>query len=78
MSNAVDLARAHWNETPLYLTEEARYDEYPWLCTAEFTQHPGEDGIRILMPNLFQGLGRKSNVQVACLHQWNASWKIAD
>ena len=43
MSNAAELNRAHWNETPLYLTEEARYNEYPWLCEAgEFTQHSGE------------------------------------
>ena len=48
MNNAVDLARAHWNETPLYLTEEARYNEYPWLYeTAEFTQHPGEDVLEV-------------------------------
>ena len=43
MSDAAELARAHWNEVPLYLTEEARYNEYPWLYeAAEFTQHSGE------------------------------------
>jgi len=48
MSNAAGLARAHWNETPLFLSEEARYNEYPWLYeAAEFTQHSGERVLEI-------------------------------
>jgi SAM-dependent methyltransferase len=42
MPDAVRLAQAHWNETPLFLTEEERYSTYPWLYeAAEFRQHRG-------------------------------------
>jgi ubiquinone/menaquinone biosynthesis C-methylase UbiE len=41
--SAVSLAQDHWNETPLYLSEEDRYSTYPWLYrVAEFREHPGE------------------------------------
>jgi SAM-dependent methyltransferase len=43
MPDAAELAQSHWNETPLFLTEEERYSTYPWLYNAaEFTKHPGE------------------------------------
>jgi ubiquinone/menaquinone biosynthesis C-methylase UbiE len=42
MSISVGLAQDHWNKTPLYLSEEARYSEYPWLYeAAEFREHAG-------------------------------------
>lgn len=48
MIKAAALASAHWNETPLYLTEEARYSEYPWLYEAgEFKHHSGERVLEI-------------------------------
>jgi len=48
MNKTADLARAHWNETPLYLPEQARYDAYPWLYeAAEFAQHSGERVLEI-------------------------------
>lgn len=41
--NARELAQRHWNETPLYLAESARYAGYPWLYeAAEFRKHAGE------------------------------------
>jgi ubiquinone/menaquinone biosynthesis C-methylase UbiE len=37
------MAIAHWDETPLFLTEDARYERYPWLYdAAEFRKHRGE------------------------------------
>ncbi len=40
---AADLAVAHWNETPLLLSEQERYSWYPWLYeAAEFRRHRGE------------------------------------
>ncbi len=40
---AADLAIKHWNATPLYFSEEARYEVYPWLYeAAEFAKHKGE------------------------------------
>jgi ubiquinone/menaquinone biosynthesis C-methylase UbiE len=43
MPDAVRLASTHWNETPLFLTEEERYSAYPWLYdVAEFRDHAGE------------------------------------
>jgi len=43
MSTSADLARQHWNETPLYYTEDYRYKFYPWLYdAAEFRRHIGE------------------------------------
>lgn len=42
MPDAAQLAESHWNETPLFLTEQARYSEYPWLYdVAEFREHAG-------------------------------------
>lgn len=42
MQNASDLAAQHWNETPLFLSEEERYSDYPWLYeAAEFREHRG-------------------------------------
>src|SRR5258708_38502182 len=41
--NAAGLAQAHWNNAPLYFSEEQRYSDYPWLCeAAEFRHHAGE------------------------------------
>ena len=43
MPDAAELAQSHWNETPLFLTEEERYSTYPWLYNAaEFRRHQGE------------------------------------
>jgi SAM-dependent methyltransferase len=43
MPDAAQLAQSHWNETPLFLTEEERYSTYPWLYdAAEFRKHQGE------------------------------------
>lgn len=43
MPDAAELAQSHWNETPLFLTEEERYSTYPWLYNAaEFRKHKGE------------------------------------
>jgi SAM-dependent methyltransferase len=43
MTDAAQLAKSHWNETPLFLTEEERYSTYPWLYdAAEFSNHRGE------------------------------------
>jgi hypothetical protein len=43
MPDAAQLAQSHWNETPLFLTEEARYSAYPWLYeVAEFRKHHGD------------------------------------
>jgi SAM-dependent methyltransferase len=48
MADAAQLAQAHWNETPLFLTEEERYATYPWLYeAAEFRRHPGEKVLEI-------------------------------
>jgi SAM-dependent methyltransferase len=48
MLNAADLARSHWNEAPLYISEDERYSYYPWLYrAAEFTQHGGEHVLEI-------------------------------
>ena len=43
MPDAAQLAQDHWNETPLFLSEEERYSTYPWLYdAAEFRKHSGE------------------------------------
>src|ERR1700744_722655 len=48
MPDAAQLAQDHWNETPLFLTEEERYSIYPWLCdAAEFRKHAGERVLEI-------------------------------
>jgi SAM-dependent methyltransferase len=48
MPDAAQLAQAHWNETPLFLTEEERYSTYPWLYTAaEFRRHAGEKVLEV-------------------------------
>lgn len=45
---ARDLAIKHWNETPLFLTEQERYSVYPWLYkAAEFEGHKGERVLEI-------------------------------
>ncbi len=42
LSQAAQLAQNHWNETPLFISEEERYTIYPWLPAAgEFDQHRG-------------------------------------
>jgi ubiquinone/menaquinone biosynthesis C-methylase UbiE len=48
MPDAARLAQSHWNETPLFLTEEERYSTYPWLYeVAEFRKHQGEEVLEI-------------------------------
>jgi SAM-dependent methyltransferase len=48
MSDAAQLAQTHWNETPLFLTEEERYSTYPWLYeAAEFRKHQGDRVLEI-------------------------------
>jgi SAM-dependent methyltransferase len=37
------LAIDHWNKTPLFISEEERYSEYPWLYeAAEFRRHASQ------------------------------------
>jgi SAM-dependent methyltransferase len=46
--DAAQLAHAHWEETPLFLSEEERYATYPWLYkAAEFRDHGGRDVLEI-------------------------------
>jgi SAM-dependent methyltransferase len=48
MPDAAELAQSHWNEAPLFLTEEERYSTYPWLYNAaEFTKHQGEKVLEV-------------------------------
>jgi SAM-dependent methyltransferase len=48
MRDAAQLAQAHWNETPLFLTEQERYSTYPWLDeVAEFRKHAGDKVLEI-------------------------------
>jgi ubiquinone/menaquinone biosynthesis C-methylase UbiE len=48
MPDAAQLAQSHWNETPLFLTEEERYSTYPWLYdVAEFRKHQGDKVLEI-------------------------------
>src|ERR1700722_4227099 len=48
MPDAAQLAQAHWNETPLFLSEEERYSTYPWLYdAAEFRRHEGEKVLEV-------------------------------
>jgi SAM-dependent methyltransferase len=48
MSDAANLARAHWNTTPLLLSERERYEDYAWLYeAAEFRLHAGERVLEI-------------------------------
>lgn len=45
---ASDLAQQHWNETPLYYSEEDRYACYPWLYeVAEFRHHGKEKVLEV-------------------------------
>lgn len=47
-TEASDLARDHWNETPLFYSEEVRYSCYPWLReAAEFQSHCGEKVLEV-------------------------------
>jgi ubiquinone/menaquinone biosynthesis C-methylase UbiE len=42
------LAIDHWNKTPLFISEEERYNIYPWLYeVAEFQQHAGQRVLEI-------------------------------
>src|ERR1051326_9125831 len=42
------LAQRHWNENPLFLSQEDRYRIYPWLYeAAEFRHHRGEHVLEI-------------------------------
>ncbi len=46
--DAAQLAQDHWNETPLFLTEQERYSLYPWLYeVAEFKKHAGDKVLEI-------------------------------
>jgi SAM-dependent methyltransferase len=46
--DAAQLAQDHWNETPLFLTEQERYSAYPWLFeVAEFKKHAGDKVLEI-------------------------------
>lgn len=48
MASAAELARSHWNKTPLYYCEGERYRIYPWLYeAAEFCQHAGEKVLEV-------------------------------
>ena len=48
MTTAAELARSHWNETPLFLSAEERYRIYPWLYkAAEFRHHAGHKVLEI-------------------------------
>jgi ubiquinone/menaquinone biosynthesis C-methylase UbiE len=48
MPTATDLAVSHWDETPLFVSEEERYCQYPWLIAAgEFEKHAGEDVLEV-------------------------------
>jgi SAM-dependent methyltransferase len=48
MPDAAQLAQAHWNETPLFLTEQERYSTYPWLYdVAEFRNHARDKVLEI-------------------------------
>jgi SAM-dependent methyltransferase len=48
MPDAAELAQSHWNETPLFLTEEERYSTYPWLYdAAEFRKHAGDKVLEV-------------------------------
>jgi SAM-dependent methyltransferase len=48
MRSATELAIEHWNETPLYYSEERRYSTYPWLAeAAEFAGHREERVLEI-------------------------------
>ena len=48
MPDAAQLAQDHWNETPLFLSEQERYSIYPWLYdAAEFGKHCGEKVLEI-------------------------------
>jgi ubiquinone/menaquinone biosynthesis C-methylase UbiE len=48
MPTSSQLAVAHWNKTPLYISEEERYSIYPWLYeSAEFKQHMGHKVLEI-------------------------------
>src|SRR3954469_24056010 len=45
---ASELAQAHWNETPLFISEEEGYGTYPWLPeAAEFALHRDEKVLEI-------------------------------
>jgi SAM-dependent methyltransferase len=47
-SESSRLAAAHWNEAPLNVSPEERYQIYPWLPkAAEFGQHRGERVLEI-------------------------------
>jgi SAM-dependent methyltransferase len=48
MPDAAQLAQTHWNETPLFLTEQERYSTYPWLYeAAEFRKHQGDKVLEV-------------------------------
>ena len=46
--SAAELAIQHWSTSPLYLTEQERYQTYPWLHgAAEFSHHRHEKVLEI-------------------------------
>lgn len=48
MTTASHLAQTHWNETPLFYSEDERYRAYPWLYeAAEFCEHSGHKVLEV-------------------------------
>jgi len=48
MPAASHLAQQHWNQTPLFLSEDERYRIYPWLYeAAEFRRHAGHKVLEV-------------------------------
>ena len=71
MPDAAQLAQAHWDETPLFLTEEERYSIYPWLYdAAEFRRHEGEKVLEV-------GCGEDEHFARATLSALTRSTRIA-
>jgi SAM-dependent methyltransferase len=48
MDTASALAQQHWNDSPLFVSEQDRYGMYPWLPeVAEFARHDGDRMLEI-------------------------------
>jgi ubiquinone/menaquinone biosynthesis C-methylase UbiE len=48
MTTPAQLAQQHWNNTPLFLSEQERYTYYPWLYSAaEFKEHTGHKVLEV-------------------------------
>ena len=47
-TSAAELAKAHWNKTPLFFSPDERYGIYPWLPkVAEFSEHRGHKVLEV-------------------------------